>query len=142
MSETFLSSIPWQHIHPILVNFTAALVPVSVASDIFGKITKSEPLRSTAWWTLLYAALITPLTAAAGWFWKSTLPAAALPDQIISVHQWIGTIIAVLFVVLSVWRGRIHLSGRETGYTYLFMALLVVALLMYQGSLGGEMVFG
>ena len=57
-------------LHPILVNFTAALIPVSVASDIIGRFLKNESLRSTAWWTLFYATLITPFTAITGWlFW-------------------------------------------------------------------------
>lgn len=77
----------WQHVHPILVNFTAALVPVSVGSDILGKLTASGTLRSTAWWTMAYASLITPLTALAGWLWKSSLAVEALPDQLITIHQ-------------------------------------------------------
>ncbi|HUZ07075.1 MAG TPA: hypothetical protein VMV89_06255, partial [Candidatus Paceibacterota bacterium] len=36
-------------LHPILVNFTAALVPVSVASDFIGRFCKAESLRSTGW---------------------------------------------------------------------------------------------
>jgi uncharacterized membrane protein len=33
-------------VHPILVNFTAALVPVSVASDIVAKVFHKQTLRS------------------------------------------------------------------------------------------------
>ncbi len=142
MSETLFSSIPWQHIHPILVNFTAALVPVSVGSDVLGKLTKKESLRSAAWWTILYAALVTPLTVAAGWFWKSTLPAAALPDDLIYIHQWLGTLCVLLFVLQAIWRGWLFFTEQETSYTYLLFASIVVAALMYQGSLGGKMVFG
>ena len=50
-------------LHPILVNFTAALVPVSVGSDLLCRSFKREPLRQTGWWTLLYATAITPFTA-------------------------------------------------------------------------------
>ncbi len=142
MSETLSSSIPWQHIHPILVNFTAALVPISVGSDVFGKLAKSESLRSAAWWTILYAALVTPLTVAAGWFWKSTLPAAALPDDLIYIHQWLGTLCVFLFVLQAIWRGWLFFTEQETSYTYLLFASIVVAALIYEGSIGGEMVFG
>lgn len=142
MSETFFSSAPWQHIHPILVNFTAALVPVSVASDVFGKLTGKESFKSAAWWVMLYAALITPLTVAAGWFWKSSLPAAALPDDIIYIHQWLGTLCVPLFAVQGVWRGWLFFTARETSCSYLLLAFIIVAALMYQGSLGGKMVFG
>lgn len=142
MSETFFSSIPWQHIHPILVNFTAALVPVSVASDVFGKFAKKESFKSAAWWTLLYAALVTPLTVTAGWFWKTSLPATALPDDIIFIHQWLGTLCVLLFLILTIWRGWLFVKGKETPYGYLLIAFIVVIILIYQGSLGGKMVFG
>lgn len=48
-------------LHPILVNFTAALVPASFVSDVLGRFLRRESLRSAAWWMLLYAAIITPL---------------------------------------------------------------------------------
>ena len=53
-------------LHPILVNFTAALVPVSVASDFIGRFIQSESFRHTAWWTLFYATAFTPLTVITG----------------------------------------------------------------------------
>ncbi|HET9869594.1 MAG TPA: DUF2231 domain-containing protein, partial [bacterium] len=46
-------------LHPILVNFTAALVPFSVAADAAARWRKDETLRHAAWWALLAAALIT-----------------------------------------------------------------------------------
>ena len=65
-------------IHPILVNFTAALVPASVGSDIVGRMLRKASLHTAAWWMLVYAAAITPLTVFAGWWWKQkvgdTLP--------------------------------------------------------------------
>ncbi len=142
MFEGNESTIPWQHIHPILVNFTAALVPVSVGSDVLAKMLRLESLKSTAWWTLLFAALITPLTVFAGWFWRFSLPDAAFPKDTMFKHQWLGTLCVLLFLIIVVWRGRLFLKDQETCYSYLFAALIVIAALMYQGSLGGEMVFG
>jgi uncharacterized membrane protein len=142
MFEVNESLIPWQHLHPILVNFTAALVPISVASDVLAKLTRFESLKSTAWWTLLFATLITPLTVFAGWFWRFSLPDAAFPEDTIFKHQWLGTLCVLLFLILVIWRGRMFLKNQETTYSYLFAAFIVIAALMYQGSLGGEMVFG
>jgi uncharacterized membrane protein len=52
------------------VGVSAAPIPVSVASDILGRIFGKQTLRDTGWWTLCFAAVITPLTAIAGWlFW-------------------------------------------------------------------------
>ncbi len=142
MLEIIAPPLTWHHIHPILVNFTAALVPVSFASDVFGRITKNESFRGAAWWALVYAAIATPLTAMAGWFWKSSLEAGTLPEGLIVIHQWLGSLLAVLFIVQVIWRRQFYLRGESPNLAYLAFAALVVAALMYQGSLGGTMMFG
>ena len=130
-----------EQLHPILVNFTAALLPLAFLSDVLGRIFRRQSLHNAAWWMVLYAALLTPLTAAAGWWWKHAL-GSALPANLITVHQWLGTSAAVLFVVLALWRWSIHKRGVSPGFAYLACALIAVLALIYQGSLGGKMLFG
>lgn len=91
MLEQISDSIPWHHAHPILVNFTAGLIPTSVMSDFLGRVSGKVSLSSAAWWMLLFATLLTPATALTGWFWKQTLPSAALPEDLIFMHQWLGS---------------------------------------------------
>jgi uncharacterized membrane protein len=129
------------HIHPILVNFTAALVPVSFGSDILGRAFRRQSLHDAAWWTLLYAAAITPFTAIAGWLWKRSI-GPALPADIIQTHQWLGISLAIAFIVLAIWRWSIYSRKELPGASYLILALIVVLGLVYQGTLGGSMVFG
>lgn len=132
----FVSS---QKIHPILVNFTAALVPVSVGADIVSRILKNESIRATAWWTLFIAAFITPFTAIAGWlFW--------MKDDVgvegMAIHKWLGTSLAVLLIGLVLWRWSAYKNARWPSKNYLFVGVLVVTALVYQGHLGGEQSFG
>ena len=136
-----LPPFSWHHVHPILVNFTAALIPASVFSDALGRLLGRASLNHAAWWTLLYATAVTPATAVAGWFWKKSIE-AALPPDVIAVHQWLGISLAGAFVVLAVWRGTIHRRGKSPGLAYLLLAALVSAALIYQGHLGGSMTFG
>jgi plastocyanin/uncharacterized membrane protein len=130
-----------QELHPILVNFTAALLPLAFLSDLLGRWSKRASLHNAAAWMTLYAAIITPLTGLAGWWWKSKI-AGALPANIIAVHQWLGTSLVVIFIVLAVWRWRIYKQNAVPGIGYLFFAAISVLALIYQGSLGGLMVFG
>ncbi len=142
MLELSTSLIPWQHLHPILVNFTAALVPASVASDFFGKALKNESIKEAAWWMMLYAALVTPLTVVAGWFWKNSIEPAALPEDLIFTHQWLGTLMVLLFIVQAVWRGWLYYERKDPNLFYFLFGIIVVGALAYQGNLGGRMVFG
>jgi uncharacterized membrane protein len=136
-----LPPFSWEHLHPILVNFTAALIPVSVFSDLLGTVLRRDSLRHAAWWTLLYAALVTPLTALAGWFWKRSIEAYLSPD-LIAVHMWLGIWLACAFPALVIWRWRFHKRGEGPGLAYFATAALTLLALMYQGHVGGSMAFG
>ena len=125
-------------LHPILVNFTAALIPVSIGSDILAGYFKNESLRDTAWWTLLYASLITPLTAIAGWlFWMQD------DDGVLrmTIHKYLGTTLAVLLIGLFLWRLKFHRERRWASVGYLIVGAIFALALAVQGHLGGEQVF-
>jgi len=126
-------------LHPILVNFTAALVPVSVFSDLAGRVIKSEALRHTAWWTLFYATIVTPFTAITGWlFWMSDDNGVTG----MTIHKWLGTSFAVLLFGLFAWRLKLRLQQDKWVSTpYLILGAVFVAALAYQGHLGGQQVF-
>lgn len=130
-----------QELHPILVNFTAALLPLALFSDLLGRWLKRSSLHNAAAWMVLYTAIITPLTGAAGWWWKIK-SAGTLPPELIAVHQWLGTSLALVFIVLAIWRWRLYRQNAVPTLAYLALAMVAVLALVYQGSLGGAMVFG
>ena len=130
-----------QEFHPILVNFTAALLPLAFLSDLLGLWWKRASLHNAAAWMVLYEAIITPLTGAAGWWWKSQV-GPALPPALITVHEWLGTSLAVIFILLAIWRWRIQKRNAVPGVSYMVVLAIVALALVYQGSLGGLMVFG
>jgi uncharacterized membrane protein len=129
------------HIHPILVNFTAALVPVSFFCDLVGRTARKQSLTDAGWWTLLIAACVTPFTGLAGLMWKKSV-ADVVPADLLRTHEWLGITLAVVLILLAIWRGRIHARSSTISAAYLVIVLIVVAALAYQGSLGGAMVFG
>ncbi|HUF04092.1 MAG TPA: DUF2231 domain-containing protein [Aridibacter sp.] len=142
MTDGLLSGIPWSHAHPILVNFTAGLVPASFVSDVLGKAVKGDSFTSAGWWTILYAALLSPATALTGWYWKASLPLEVLPADLIYTHMYLGVVVAVVLAGLALWRGIIFSRDKRPGIGYLVAAGTAVGLLVYQGNLGGKMVFG
>ena len=126
-------------VHPILVNFTAALVPVSVISDLIGRAMRKSSLNAVGWWTMVYAAVVTPFTALAGWLWLRSMPPMDVPEM--SFHKFLGTELAVVFAVLAWWRWRAYRSGQTPSRVYLVVAVLAVAALVVQGHVGGTMSF-
>ncbi len=125
-------------LHPILVNFTAALIPLSLLSDLLGRAFRRDSLHATAWWTLLYAAVLTPLTALAGWLWLGRME---MTHDEMAIHKWLGTGLAVLLFGLVAWRGRLFREGRAPGASYLGALSVVVLAVVVQGHLGGVMTF-
>src|SRR5262245_39222137 len=126
--------ISWNHVHPVLVHFTTALLPVSFVSDVVGRYAKLESLAHAAWWMLLYGALATPLTALAGWMWSGGMGDAG---RLMSTHKWLGLSLVGAFTAMAIWRGRLFILSRAPGVIYYAVAALVIAALMYQGYLGG-----
>jgi uncharacterized membrane protein len=126
-------------LHPILVNFTAALVPVSLASDLLGRVLRRGSLQAAGWWTLLYAAIITPFTALAGWLWLQSMADMDHPEM--AIHRWLGTALAAVLVPLVVWRGWLYRRGSAPSISYLLACAVFVAGLVYQANLGGRMSF-
>jgi plastocyanin/uncharacterized membrane protein len=130
-----------QELHPILVNFTAALVPMALLSDLLGLFLRRRSLHDAGSWMMLYAAAITPLTVVAGW-WGKLAGDSDVHGRLIIVHQWLGTFAAVLFIGLAMWRWSLYKRDLPPNVSYLVAALIAVLALVYQGSLGGSMVFG
>jgi uncharacterized membrane protein len=137
------SLISWNHIHPVLVHFSTALIPASLASDLFGKYLKRDSLTAGAWWMMFYGAIATPITAFAGWMWASQFDRSAaehLPG--LSTHMWLGFFLTLAFGTLAIWRGKIFAGRDRPSIVYMLTGALVVGALMYQGFLGGQMTIG
>ena len=130
-----------EQFHPILVNFTAALLPLAFLSDLLGLWSKRRALHAVGFWMMLYAAILTPFTAAAGWWWKHAA-GPTLPTATITVHQWLGTVAAFGFIGLALWRWSFYRRDAAPTRAYLAVAAVLVLALVYQGSLGGSMAFG
>jgi uncharacterized membrane protein len=124
----------------VLVHFSTALIPVSLASDIIGKYSRHRSLTAAGWWTLCYGAIATPLTAIAGWLWASDI--GNMAGSTLPLHRWLGVALVAVFSGMALWRGGTFLTDQKPGTPYLVCAVLVVIAVLYQGYLGGKMTFG
>lgn len=128
-------------VHPILVHFPIALLPLSVGADLVGYFADVASLRHAAWWALLGAAVGGLAAVAAGVFdmRRATLSDAVHPQ--VHRHMRVGFVLSAAIVGLTVWRWTIYTAGVSVPVFYLDLAVLTVALAAFQGWLGGELVY-
>jgi uncharacterized membrane protein len=128
-------------IHPLLVHFPLALLPVSAAAEAVGFFAAMPSLSDTGWWTIAAAAVAGVATAAAGWRDMLRAPLSEAVHARVHRHRAIGLVLATAIVALAAWRGWLYFGGRPVSMWYLDLIALTVALAMFQGWLGGELVY-
>ena len=125
-------------LHRLLIGFTASLIAVSALSDLLAVLLKKQSLRSTAAWTLGYAAAITPITALSGYLWWDSLP--YVYQRWMIAHVWLRVGLAVVLPPLAIWRGRIHWREQLPGIPYLLAGIIVFGGSVFQGNMGRDAV--
>lgn len=128
-------------LHPILVHFPIALLPVSVAADTIGLFGHVVSLSNTAVWTLI-AAAASLATVAAGFYDMYRAPLSEDTHVRVHRHMRVGLALTTAILGLATWRGLIYVQGGVVPIYYLDLAVLGVALAAFQGWLGGELVYG
>jgi len=128
--------------HPALVHLPIAFVVLSFVADSAAKLTRRESLRLVGFWSLVAALLGGIVTVAAG-YWD--LKHAMLsPDTVnfVNLHLKVGWALAACLVVLTIWRWRIRQQARRVVTNpYIVGSFFVLALTLFQGWYGGEMVY-
>lgn len=130
-------------IHPMLVHFPLALLALSVAADVGFFFLKVESLRHAGWWSLAGAAVGGALTVAAGVF---DMRRASLDEDVharVHRHMKVGLLLFALIAGLAFWRWTIFIDRTaQVTAIYLDCAIVVMAVALFQGWLGGELVYG
>lgn len=135
------AGIAMKPLHPIMVHFPLALLPLSVGADAVGLFAGIASLSDTGWWALLGAALASLVTVAAGFYDMSRAPLTEEVHHRVHRHMRVGLLLGVAIIGLAVWRGVLFAHTQVVPIFYLDLAVLTVALAMFQGWLGGELVY-
>lgn len=130
-------------VHPAIVHFPVALVTLSVVADLVGYLSGSESLRTAGWWALFGAAVGAALALPAGLYDMNREKIGDEAHRRVHTHMKVGFTLFAALVGLTVWRWLIYAgAGQRPGAGYLVAAVAVLALTLFQGWLGGELVFG
>jgi uncharacterized membrane protein len=136
----------WQ-LHPVVDHFSIALLVVAVVIDIVALIfSQRVSLRHTALTLMIIGAVAAAASYATGDIegdrvWDLVVNPSA--KDVLKHHAQLGYYLMIVFAFLALWRILIEVLGfmRSTLQIYLALALLAVAALLYQGSIGGELVY-
>lgn len=123
-------------LHPMLVHFPLALLPMALVAILVAR--RRPEWTHTAHVFVITAGLAIVPTALLGWLdggWD-----IAGDDNLLTVHRWLGTGIALAGVALAllVWRGRPRISHPASIFALVAINIALIA----QGWYGGAMVHG
>lgn len=135
----------WQ-LHPVVDHFTVALVIISILVDLCGSLMASRTWPRTTALTLMVvgaaAAWGSKLTGGweAGRVWHNVAEPAL---DVLKRHAELGDYLPWAILVLAVWRLGIQFFGFLMGSRpiYLMVAAIAGGVIIYQGHLGGELVY-
>lgn len=126
----------------MLVHAPLVLIPLALVADGIGFVANKPSARAMGGWCLLLGSAGAAVSIALGYYDMSRAALAPETHELVHLHLKIGWVLAALLVPLGLWRWRIarRPSGSHPGY--LVYGALVVALTVFQGWFGGEMVYG
>ena len=129
-------------VHPAIVHFPIALIIVAFFADLFGRRSARPSVRNFGFGCLILALGLGVVTLIAGYFDMIRLPLSSPAHDYVHLHMYTGLILAVILIALTFWRWRIFKSATQhIRGSYFALGILLLAVTLFQGWYGGEMVF-
>ena len=121
-------------LHPIIVHFPIAFFPAALFTAIVGR--RRPEFAAPVQFLVVAGGIIAPIAAILGWL----NAIGSNPDPLMAVHRWLGTVIGIAALPLTIWVWRRPAQGRGTG---MIIALSIIsAAIVVQGWFGGALVHG
>ena len=129
-------------IHPIVVHFPIALLCASVAFDTLASRWPTGGLRETSLYTLLAGVMAAGLAVVTGGMEEDLAKRAGAPESVLELHESLGTVTLVVFVVLLGLRLAMQLGWfKEVRVLSLGLGAIGIVILGLTGYWGGELVY-
>lgn len=129
-------------LHPAIVHFPIALISIAAVFAVISLFNKKNVFKELAFWNLLIGGLGAMAAVITGLMELKTLVHDDAIHSILEKHEFIGFAILILSLVLLTWSWARKNKFAKKEYTaWVFFLVLGLAMVTYQGYLGGRMVF-
>jgi len=129
-------------IHPAIVHFPIALFLLSGLFGFISLFVKREFWKDLVLKSLIGGIIFSPIAVITGMIEEQSLQHSEAVHEILQIHKYCGLTILFFFQILIVWHWlRRLLMGNKEYILWVIFLLLGSALVLFQGYLGGKMVF-
>ncbi len=126
-----------QEVHPALVHFPIALLPLTFAADLAGSVTSNRRLSWLGRWGMVASAASAALAGVAGLIAQEEVNVEGPSMDTLITHRNLNLGVLALTTALAVRRQ----GEAKAGPAYLGAAALALGTLLYSGYLGGKVVY-
>jgi uncharacterized membrane protein len=127
-----------EEVHPAIVHYPLALLPVAVGADLLGRVTGSDALATVGRTLMPIAATSAVVSAVTGLVAQEEVKADGEAADLLVTHRSLNLGLVTLSTALAVHRVR---QKEQPGAGYFALALAGLGALAYSAYLGGRMVY-
>jgi uncharacterized membrane protein len=126
-----------QEMHPALVHFPIALLPLAVGADAVGSVTGNESAFSFGQKAICVAAASAAASVVTGLIAGEEVNVEGSSQDMLMTHRNMNFIATVAAIGMAIWR----IKHRKPNAAYLGVGAAGVGILAYTAYLGGKLVY-
>lgn len=126
-----------QEVHPSVVHYPIAFLPVAIGADLLGRLTGSRKLMNFGKAAIGIAAAGAAVAATTGLIAQQEVNADGEALDMLITHRNLNLAATVVATAMATWRG----AREKPSASYLTLGVASTALVYYTAYLGGHMVY-
>lgn len=131
-------AIHLQEMHPALVHFPVALLPLAVGADAVGRLTDNQPALSFGQIAICIAAVGAIGAAVTGLIAGEEVNVEGPSQDMLITHRNLNFIATVVATGMAIWR----INEGKPSAAYFAAGAVGICILAYTAYLGGKLVYG